>query len=76
MIKLVRWRGRRRWVAVNLQFEPRDLWIGAFWQRKTAPLGATITHVYVCVVPLLPLHVTVYRFTIEAAAAKLADLSE
>jgi hypothetical protein len=41
-------------LIVQWQFEPRDLWIGVFWRRT-----AIAWHLYVCVIPLLPLHVTI-----------------
>lgn len=58
-MKLRLWDGRR--VKVQLQFEPRDLWVGIFWQvRKPPDLPAPyrILHVYICVIPMLPLHIT------------------
>lgn len=44
-------------LKVQFQFEPRDLWVGVFWRRTTIAL-----HLYVCVLPLVPLHVTIARF--------------
>lgn len=55
--------GPRAWVA--LEFKPADLWVGAFydvrpaiyvsiWGRVLADL-----HVWVCVVPCVPLHIVV-----------------
>lgn len=50
---------------IQLLFEPRDLWIGVFWdvkerlvdavtrKRKAAPL----IRVYICLLPTLPLRV-------------------
>lgn len=43
-------------VVAQLQWEPRDLWIGLFWR-----LSDGVLHVYICVVPLVPLHVTIGR---------------
>lgn len=44
--------------AVRWLFEPRDLWLGVFWNVTRARVGsegvATFLLVYVCVVPLLP----------------------
>jgi hypothetical protein len=55
---------RRTWrflhrprLIAQLQFEPRDIWIGVFWRRTPIAL-----HFYICVVPLVPLHITVSRF--------------
>jgi len=36
---------------MNLRFEPRDLWVGLFWDRR--PDG---THYYICLVPCVVLH--------------------
>lgn len=41
-------------VKVKIYFEPRDLWIGVYWDRK----GSILTHVYVCLVPCLPIRFT------------------
>ena len=50
-------------VKVRLQFEPRDLWMGVFW-RVTTPFNQEewyILHVYLTLVPMLPLHITNVR---------------
>ena len=52
----------RRRVKVQVQFEPRDLWIGVFWRvlhRMPPPLYTV--HFYVCLLPLVVLHITVVR---------------
>lgn len=41
-------------IKVRIQWEPRDLWVGFFW-RKTA----VALHVYICIVPLIPIHVSI-----------------
>jgi hypothetical protein len=38
---------------VQFQWEPRDLWIGVFWRRTEIAL-----HLYICLLPMVPLHVT------------------
>lgn len=43
-----------RRVKAQIQFEPRDLWVGVFWRHTQHCL-----HLYVCIIPLLPLHVTI-----------------
>ncbi len=45
----------REKLKVQLQWEPRDLWVGLFWRRTDIAL-----HLYVCLVPLVPLHVTIW----------------
>jgi hypothetical protein len=41
-------------VKARLLFEPRDLWVGIYWNR---PVRRAL-QVYVCIVPMLPLLVT------------------
>lgn len=60
-----RWRildytGRYRVIA-QFQFEPRDLWVGLFWRRSMAEWP--IWHFYICLVPMVPLHITCGRWT-------------
>ena len=43
-------------LKVQFQYEPRDWWVGIFWRRTKIAL-----HVYVCLIPLVPLHITVRR---------------
>jgi hypothetical protein len=49
-------------VNIELKFEPRDLWVGLFWDRRSAGLWQPMrteysTHFYVCVIPTLVVHV-------------------
>jgi hypothetical protein len=37
-------------IILRLLFEPRDVWIGVYWDRQ--PMGL---YLYVCVLPTLPL---------------------
>lgn len=41
-------------LKAQFQFEPKDWWIGLFWQRTDVAL-----HLYVCLIPLVPLHITI-----------------
>lgn len=56
-----RWRlydGER--VKVSLNFEPRDLWVGVFWRwADHGHEGLRTFHAFVCILPVLPLHVSV-----------------
>lgn len=38
-------------VSVKLLWEPRDLWIGAYWTRN----GSDHLFVYLCLLPTLPI---------------------
>lgn len=74
-LRFVDWTSRPAHIAVQIQWEPRDLWVGVFWQfhRWHAQItgsdnkhGTYIArpwslHVYLCIVPLLPIHVYVER---------------
>jgi hypothetical protein len=54
---------------IKIKFEPRDLWIGVFWDIKD-PRGRCkqmkghlfwkITHFYVTIVPMFPLFVEIW----------------
>jgi len=52
-------------VRARVEFEPRDLWVGAYWNRSPAYAGQDAKamylrweyDLYVCLVPTLPLHV-------------------
>lgn len=47
-------------VKVRCQFERGGVWVGVFWRhRSQAPSPYSTFHLSVCLVPCLPLHVTV-----------------
>lgn len=50
-------------LKVQIQFEPKGLWIGLFWRitRDVSP-PTSIVHLFVCVVPCFPLHITWLRY--------------
>lgn len=43
-------------IKIKIQWEPRDLWMGCFWRRTDSCL-----HLYICIVPTLPLYITRLR---------------
>lgn len=43
-------------LKAQIQWEPRDLWVGVFWRESDLCL-----HVYICLIPLLPLHIVSFR---------------
>jgi hypothetical protein len=47
-------------MRVNLEFKPQDLWIGAYWKRARW-IGGTLIHIWICVLPCLPIHIRWYR---------------
>lgn len=60
-VRLWRYVSRKRplleW-QLNLQFEPRDLWVGAFSRVRDVE-RLRFLHIYVCLLPMIPLHLTV-----------------
>lgn len=60
-LRLLEYSGRRRLMICQVQFEPRDWWIGLFWRWIDRVPGVQILHLYICLVPLLPVHLTVGR---------------
>lgn len=50
----------RKTLKAQFQWEVRDIWVGLFWRinREMPPPYYTL-HLYICIVPLIPLHVTV-----------------
>jgi hypothetical protein len=42
-------------------FEPRDLWVGLYWDYKAGVKRAFDLDLYICVVPTVPLHVKIWR---------------
>ena len=46
--------------SLTFGFEPRDLWVGLFWNTGNVD-GETFTAYYVCLLPMLPISVLVPR---------------
>lgn len=43
---------------VRLKLEPRDAWVGLFWDVQRF-CGRETLHVYICAIPFVPLHIEV-----------------
>lgn len=44
-------------MRIQLKFEPRDLWIGAYWNlTKSIESLYRRLDIYICIVPTLPIH--------------------
>ena len=58
--------GKRPW-WIDLEWDSRDLWVGAYWCWKVARYGTQYglvkwdLHLYLCLLPCLPLHVVIGR---------------
>lgn len=44
-------------VQITIAFEPRDLWVGVYWNREDMGDDARIYlhEIYVCIIPMLPI---------------------
>jgi hypothetical protein len=54
---LKEWDGILWYVA--LKFEPRDLWVGVYWNKTRR--GPLHTDVFICLIPLFPVQIRKYR---------------
>lgn len=43
-------------MRARFEFKPADAWIGAFWRQSQG-----ILHIWICLIPCVPLHVEVRR---------------
>ena len=63
--------GTRLW-WIEVLLEPRDCWVGVFWIRKPAHAatdnGAVTEalHVYICLVPCVPIHLVLGKAVCDA----------
>lgn len=48
-------------VEISLEFEPKDLWIGAYVNRWTLGLD-TMFSIWVCILPCLPIHLVIGKY--------------
>lgn len=46
-----------RRLKARIEFEPRDLWIGVYWDRKKIGTLSQL-NLYICIVPVFPIHLT------------------
>ena len=44
---------------LKLKFEPRDVWIGLYWNYNAGPPNEL--DLYLCLVPFFPLHLNIER---------------
>jgi hypothetical protein len=43
-------------MTLQWEYVPQDVWIGIYWTRREG-----ILHLYLCLVPCFPLHITLPR---------------
>lgn len=41
----------------QIEFEPRDVWVGVYWDLERAAPAWSFLRLYICVIPMLPLHI-------------------
>lgn len=49
----------RREVQVRWLFEPRDLWVGVYWDIGSKAMYSKLS-VYICLLPMLPIRIEVW----------------
>ena len=40
--------------TLRIEWKPQDCWVGVFWRRRPGSIGPF--DVWVCIVPMLPIH--------------------
>lgn len=45
-------------MSVRLEFKLQDAWVGVFWKKSP-----TATDIWICLVPCVPIHLTLNRRT-------------
>ena len=56
-------------LTLRLEFKPQDCWIGVFWRTTPKANWMQRIDVWICVVPMLPMHISWLRRMAEARAA-------
>lgn len=44
----------------QIKIEPRDLWVGLYWDRQRRS-GNDVLHLYFCFVPIVVLHIQIFK---------------
>lgn len=48
-------------IRMGIKFEPRDLWIGIYWDTSNEADHFQHLKIYICIVPLFPIWISIYR---------------
>ena len=53
-------------MKVKIEFKPQDLWIGIYWTTREEVYfnlnhDIVVIHILVCIIPMLPIHITYRR---------------
>jgi hypothetical protein len=59
---------------IKIWFEPRDIWVGVYWKHKDIRGEMFVTDIYVCVLPMLPMLISVVVWRKSAQLKRAADL--
>ena len=46
-------------ISAKIKFEPRDIWIGVYWNKVHTIAKIFWLDLYICVIPLLPIKITI-----------------
>lgn len=60
----MRWREWGRW-SWRFEVKPADAWVGLYVDRREGTMARSY-HAWVCVVPMLPLHLVLVRWKGDA----------
>jgi len=47
-------------ISLRLEFKWQDMWVGAYPEVKEGIISRRHLHVWVCILPMLPIHITVW----------------
>jgi hypothetical protein len=62
---------------LKIWFEPRDIWVGVYWKHKDIRGEMFITDIYICVLPMLPLLISVvaWRKSVQQSVQRMGLLA-
>jgi hypothetical protein len=42
-------------IKIGIKFEPRDLWIGWYWDKQPGIMISYMLYIYWCIIPMFPI---------------------